>query len=106
MNPDPLAPFTHALYTKLVPFFLLCAVGVGILSILKFKFENWLESTIRNWKKNRAAKKYSGMSDDEILDSPHCPACNSMMKLRTSKRDGGQFWGCGSFPKCRGTRAV
>jgi len=37
--------------------------------------------------------------------SPSCPRCGASMVLRTAKRGtnaGGQFWGCSSFPKCRG----
>lgn len=37
---------------------------------------------------------------------PDCPNCGSEMKLRTARKGkyaGQQFWGCSSFPKCRGT---
>ncbi|MBN2702264.1 MAG: topoisomerase DNA-binding C4 zinc finger domain-containing protein [Methylothermaceae bacterium] len=38
---------------------------------------------------------------------PQCPPCGSEMVLRTARRGkGARFWGCASFPKCRGTRAV
>lgn len=36
-----------------------------------------------------------------------CPLCNSSMVLRTAKKGpnaGSKFWGCSTFPKCRGTR--
>jgi restriction system protein len=36
-----------------------------------------------------------------------CPKCSSKMVLRTARKGrtaGTQFWGCSSFPKCRGTR--
>jgi restriction system protein len=36
-----------------------------------------------------------------------CPQCGSAMVLRTAKKGdnpGQKFWGCSSFPKCRGTR--
>jgi restriction system protein len=36
-----------------------------------------------------------------------CPDCGSIMILRTAKRGakaGSEFWGCPSYPKCRGTR--
>jgi len=38
-----------------------------------------------------------------------CPRCGSDMVLRTAKRGknlGSKFWGCNSFPKCRGTRPL
>lgn len=37
-------------------------------------------------------------------DSPSCPKCGSTMVLRTRKKDAGQFWGCTSYPQCRGIR--
>ncbi len=42
-------------------------------------------------------------------DFSSCPVCGSPMVLRTAKRgrnSGGQFWGCQTFPKCKGTRQV
>ncbi|MEI6078353.1 MAG: restriction endonuclease [Verrucomicrobiota bacterium] len=36
-----------------------------------------------------------------------CPSCGQPMILRTSKRGanaGNQFWGCSTYPKCKGTR--
>jgi restriction system protein len=36
-----------------------------------------------------------------------CPFCGNSMVVRTAKkghRAGDKFWGCSSFPKCRGTR--
>ena len=32
---------------------------------------------------------------------PMCPKCNVAMVLRTRKSDGGKFWGCPNYPKCR-----
>ena len=37
--------------------------------------------------------------------SPPCPLCGSQMALRTARRGkntGGQFWGCTTYPKCKG----
>lgn len=36
--------------------------------------------------------------------APACPRCGQAMVLRTSRKDGSQFWGCSGYPKCRGTR--
>lgn len=38
-------------------------------------------------------------------DSPSCPKCGSMMVLRTRRKDAGQFWGCRSYPQCKGIRS-
>ncbi len=35
-----------------------------------------------------------------------CPRCGGKLVLRTSKKDGNQFYGCENFPKCRFTKRV
>ncbi len=40
------------------------------------------------------------------VTDPDCPSCGEKMIERVAKRGankGGRFWGCRSFPKCRGT---
>ncbi|MGD2118951.1 MAG: restriction endonuclease [Chromatiales bacterium] len=40
---------------------------------------------------------------------PNCPKCGAAMVLRTARKGqnaGSQFWGCSSFPQCKGTRAL
>jgi hypothetical protein len=39
-------------------------------------------------------------------DAPKCPECEETMVMRTGRKSRKQFWGCPSFPKCRGTREV
>lgn len=41
--------------------------------------------------------------------SPACPKCGRAMVRRTARQGanaGGAFWGCATFPKCRGVRAI
>ncbi|MGH8728931.1 MAG: restriction endonuclease [Burkholderiales bacterium] len=41
--------------------------------------------------------------------APACPACGSSMVRRVAKKGsnaGRAFWGCPTFPRCKGTRAV
>ena len=41
--------------------------------------------------------------------APACPACGKPMALRTARkgpRAGSQFWGCSSYPSCKGTRPL
>lgn len=38
----------------------------------------------------------------EVDGFPDCPTCNSGMVLRQRKTDGRAFWGCSSFPTCKG----
>lgn len=43
------------------------------------------------------------------LSVPECPLCNATMELRTARQGaniGKTFWGCSTYPKCRGTRAA
>lgn len=37
---------------------------------------------------------------------PHCPNCASEMTLRMNRQAGSAFWGCSTFPRCRGTRPM
>jgi restriction system protein len=41
-------------------------------------------------------------------EAPRCPLCGSEMVQRTARRGvraGSNFWGCASYPKCKGTRS-
>ena len=41
--------------------------------------------------------------------SPSCPKCQALMVRRTAKRGantGGAFWGCPTYPSCRGVRSI
>ena len=37
-------------------------------------------------------------------DAPDCPECEKPMRKRHSQR--GDFWGCSTYPKCKGTREM
>ena len=40
---------------------------------------------------------------------PECPRCGAAMALRTARQGanaGNTFWGCSTYPKCRGTVAA
>lgn len=44
-----------------------------------------------------------------VASSPECPRCGQPMVKRQSKKSvhaGSEFWGCSSYPKCRGIRQV
>ena len=36
--------------------------------------------------------------------SPNCPQCNKPMRRRKSAK--GNFWGCTTYPDCKGTRPL
>lgn len=46
------------------------------------------------------------MDTEGVDQAPTCPVCSKAMVERRRKSDGGQFWGCPSFPACRGTRPL
>lgn len=65
---------------------------------------------VANLRKNHPAQGKRGLdaspspAASNLGDSavPSCPKCGMPMVRRTRKSDGGQFWGCPNFPKCRG----
>jgi CBS domain containing-hemolysin-like protein len=42
----------------------------------------------------------------EPHDEPKCPRCGDAMVRRVRGSDGAPFWGCSTFPECRGTREI
>ena len=45
----------------------------------------------------------------QMREASSCPVCSKTMVRRTAQRGanaGGEFWGCISFPACRGTRPI
>jgi four helix bundle suffix protein len=51
----------------------------------------------------------SDPSNPTDLQPPNCPACGSLMALRTAKSGktpGSQFWGCTKYPDCKGTAKI
>lgn len=45
----------------------------------------------------------------KAVPQPGCPRCGAAMELRKARQGtnaGKAFWGCSTYPKCRGTRAV
>jgi restriction system protein len=44
-----------------------------------------------------------------VATPPRCPRCDKEMVLRTARhgqRAGSNFWGCQSYPGCKGTLPV
>lgn len=53
----------------------------------------------------RSLGRHPVPDEPEASPSPRCPKCGSVMILRTAKsgtNQGGQFWGCPNYPRCRG----
>lgn len=36
----------------------------------------------------------------------NCPTCGAEMRVRTNRSTGSRFWGCSTFPDCRGTAKI
>lgn len=106
--PD-LNPFINQLGTKaLIGVLVAGVIGIAVYP-LRTWFEGWINRKVRRWKSKQEAKRYEGMSDDDVLNAPRCPNCAGTMILRTARKGanaGEKFLGCGAFPKCRGTRQV
>ena len=50
------------------------------------------------------SKNYSALNDSANTSPQTCPACGSIMILRTAKKGpnrGNKFWGCSRYPACR-----
>jgi restriction system protein len=62
---------------------------------------------LRQRKKDQSDR--SDQSDQSDLQPPACPKCGGLAALRTAKSGktpGSQFWGCTSYPACKGTLPV
>ena len=51
----------------------------------------------------RTAQPESVLITTPIQAAPPCPRCGGAMLRRINKTTKAAFWGCVSFPKCRGT---
>ena len=64
-----------------------------------------LLALVQSVQSNPAATSAPAGNKDAV---PSCPSCGQPMILRTSKRGanaGNQFWGCSTYPACKGTRS-
>lgn len=50
------------------------------------------------------AKRVEVRGQQQAKDAPECPQCGKPMRRRQSAR--GDFWGCSTYPECKGTRTV
>lgn len=68
------------------------------------KTQRWV-TRISGWE-NRLGKaiRETRNTITDLDYAPRCPACGSHMVIRKGVH--GSFWGCISFPRCRGTRNI
>ena len=63
-------------------------------------------ATERLRKRTQDRQDSTGQTDRTHHSPPNCPLCGALMALRTAKtgnKAGSQFWGCTSYPECKGT---
>ena len=75
-------------------------VIVTVASIALKMFFYWLKRPRR--KSNHVGNRRRHHSAVREGDAPACPYCGGRMVLRTRKSDGAKFYGCASYPSCRG----
>lgn len=54
-------------------------------------------------------KTAPGSRAASIADTPTCPVCQSVMKIKTARKGanaGNEFWGCSQYPACKGARSI
>jgi restriction system protein len=89
---------------------MLCAVNQAAY-LLKRQIESQGETFLKKGgftEKLYGARKRERMSDKSGVSDkgPTCPLCGQAMRLRTARKGptpGQSFWGCSSYPDCRGT---
>jgi predicted RNA-binding Zn-ribbon protein involved in translation (DUF1610 family) len=71
-----------------------------------FENGNWSPSKVKKYDYicNTCNKKSSSVSKSSKKTNPNCPRCGKIMIVKTNRSDGSKFYGCPSFPSCRGTR--
>src|SRR5690349_8306567 len=100
-----LSKLTQIAYTYLVP-----AVIVGaLLGLVVRKSRNWIAAKLHESLNPKIKPSRAEQNDMPRDSSPCCPDCRRPMVKRTVRRGenrGAHFWGCPTFPTCRGTRAM
>ena len=88
----------------------------SLAGLLLRELLQWIDRRVtrfaRGVRESRAVRKTTSSSVTARCNAgerPHCPSCNRAMVKRTARRDaltGSEFWGCSSYPTCRGTRSI
>jgi restriction system protein len=64
---------------------------------------------VQSFKTNREHVKHLKVVAADKQNSESCPKCGNAMTMREAKKGqntGQKFWGCSTYPKCRGTVAI
>lgn len=68
--------------------------------------ERLLELMTASQRTTSEAPATPAASNQSPAPMPSCPDCGRPMVARKNKNTGRPFWGCTSFPRCRGTRPL
>jgi|GEM_PF-4943173 len=106
---SPLDPFMHALFQGVLTVVLPMAVVGALIGVFKRDFESWIVNRLRALFHPRARIKPAETAEMDFDAPPVCPSCRKPMVKRMAKRGlkkDSRFWGCSTFPGCRGTRSI
>lgn len=106
----PIDPFMNELvraaWTKLLPLALLAMVGGWLFRAV---LEKLVFAAVRFVRQKPSTRPTASSDADTTREAPCCPECRRPMTPRTARKGenrGSKFWGCTTFPSCRGTRAL
>ena len=95
--------------SSIVKIFVSAIVTVGIIQLLVMMSRDGFWSKIKRLLGKTDTPSTQRRDKAMIIadaDAPKCPECEETMVMRTGRKSRKQFWGCPTFPKCRGTREV
>jgi len=84
-------------------------MGVKVSELIEVALKDGKVRTLPIGKVSEGPSESTDGQESESQAEPVCPECGSKMVLRTARKGknaGNQFWGCSTFPRCRGTRDV
>ncbi len=105
MGNPALDQLIHSLFAMVVPILIGCAIVGSVLGAAV----KWLERRAVRLGKSIGKTRALRQMQTDAANAPHCSSCNSLMVRRKAKRGvnaGSEFWGCSTYPTCRGTRAI
>lgn len=106
---DPLDAFMHKFAGTIFVYLIPAMIVAGLISVYKKDVENWIVRTLHTLLHGAPKAAAASVTQDslDLDDAPCCPQCRRPMSKRTARKGenrGEKFWGCSSFPTCRGTR--
>lgn len=105
----PLDEFQHKLIVTVLSGLIPAMVIAGFIGLFKRDVENWIVAKLRVLFHGRSARPVARQDEMSLGDAPCCPDCRRQMVKRIARRgahSGSEFWGCPTFPACRGTREL